>query len=51
MAALKVKLPPVRSVMLTTGLVMFTCAACHFLSHAIGIVLVIVRPSAPSAHL
>jgi adenylate cyclase len=36
---LKVKLPPERSVRLIAGLVLFTYATCHFLSHAIGIFL------------
>jgi adenylate cyclase len=39
MRALRVKLPLERSVRLTTGLIMFSYATCHLLSHATGLFL------------
>ena len=39
MPALKVNPPSERSVRLTSGLFMFSFAACHFLSHATGVLL------------
>jgi adenylate cyclase len=39
MPAVKVNLPTERSVRLATGLIMFSYALCHFLSHATGVFL------------
>jgi adenylate cyclase len=39
MPALKVKLPLERSIRLTAGLIMFTYATCHLVSHATGLFL------------
>lgn len=36
---MEVKLPPERAIRLTTGLILFTYAACHFASHATGLFL------------
>jgi adenylate cyclase len=36
---LKVRPPPERSIRLATGLFMFSYAACHFISHATGLLL------------
>jgi adenylate cyclase len=39
MSALNVNPPSERAVRLTTGLFMFSYAACHFISHATGLLL------------
>lgn len=38
-AALRIKLPSARSIRLTAGLIMFTYATCHLISHATGLFL------------
>ena len=38
-AALRIKLPSARSIRLTAGLIMFTYASCHLISHATGLFL------------